>query len=1186
LPKNIKPATPRGLNGAGTMAGVPSKGKYAFLLQLSQPSTMRAYNGAAKQSKTAASSAAKTQAARIKTQQASVESALPQGSRVLYRTENALAGVAVVTDVRNLSALQRISGVQAVYPIAPKSQSNANAVLFQFDGAPNVWPGSDLGANSSIAIIDTGIDYTHANFGGPGTAAAYNDAKAHDAEAPNPSLFPSAKVVGGTDFAGDTYNADPTADDYQPTPQPDANPLDCGGHGSHVAGSAAGYGENADGTTYTGAYNSSTPFGTMKIGPGMAPQAKLYAYKVFGCDGSTNLVGEAIDRAMDPNDDGNPADHVNVINMSLGSDFGSPQDGDSVAAGLAADAGITVAVASGNGGDYYDVGGSPGNAPKAIAVANSVDAVDVLDTTIVSPAACGSAGCGSERSANYDWGTKADLSGALVPLSQANNDGCDPLSAPDIAAVSGKVGFLEWTDDDTTRRCGSTARADNLAAAGAKGFVFADDQEAFAAGISGNATIPGVLVTKSAGDAIRAALGSGVTITGTSAGSFKQNLPQNDDKVNASSSRGMRGPGNVKPDVTAVGTGVFSTAVGTGTGGVSESGTSMATPMVAGLAALVNSAHPTWTPEQVKADIMNTAGQDLYTGDNHSGTTYAPNRVGAGRIQADAALRNNILAYVQDDPGAVSVSFGPVAVTKAFSATKTVKVVNTGTASASYLLSYKGLTTIPGVNYVVSPSSLTVAAGQTKTFTVTLSVPDPTKLTKSIDQTMDRAQGAYPREFLADASGRVVLQPTTGTTGPQLRVPVYSAPRPASSLDVPTAFNLPTGGLQKGNLPISGTGVNQGAGNQQVISTAAGFELQLTSPKAPVCSVSVTTGCVHLADERSADLRYVGITSDAPQVRSLGNDPLSSDRPGFVYFAVSTQGAWRTPAATQEFDIYIDTNSDNVPDAVLFNTRLNGTDVFVDELIDLHTGDLLDVEMIDEYRGVGPTQPQTQIQDMALYDSDTLVMPVALPSLFPQGTPASQSRIRYGIASYSNESAGPIDILGIDPATGNLSDPRTFNTLTPGLVVYGSYNAGTSFIRVSDQPKTSVVVRRDTTTYFTDHALGALIVHFHNGVGRKAQVVTLKSKPTVNFSLSPTSIKLNSTSTASVQVVGYGINATGKVDIRHVGGGIFATGTLSGGRLTIKIKPGSRARFTVRAEYRGDTNYAANVSKNIILTVT
>src|SRR5262249_10798323 len=148
--------------------------------------------------------------------------------------------------------------------------------------------------------------------------------------------------------------------------------------------------------------------------------------------------------------------------------------------------------------------------------------------------------------------------------------------------------------------------------------------------------------------------------------------------------------------------------------------------------------------------------------------------------------------------------------------------------------------------------------------------------------------------------------------------------------------------------------VNQGSGDAQVTSTVAGFELQLASHAAPTCSATVTSGCVHFADERSADLRYVGVTSDAPQLRSVGGNPLDPNpnhRPGFLYFAVSTQGAWRTPAAMQEFDIYIDTNADNKPDAVLFNTRLNGTDVFVDELINVNTGELLDVELIDERFG-------------------------------------------------------------------------------------------------------------------------------------------------------------------------------------------------------------------------------------------
>ncbi len=151
----------------------------------------------------------------------------------------------------------------------------------------------------------------------------------------------------------------------------------------------------------------------------------------------------------------------------------------------------------------------------------------------------------------------------------------------------------------------------------------------------------------------------------TSKNAVTQTFPDDDDKMTDFSSRGLRGNGGLKPDVSAVGGTVFSTSVGTGSEGETESGTSMAAPMVAGLSALVVSKHPDWTPEQVKADIMNTAGQDLYVGGSAdtSSDRYAPNRVGSGRIETVPALANDVLAYVVDDPGAVSVSFGPVEVT-------------------------------------------------------------------------------------------------------------------------------------------------------------------------------------------------------------------------------------------------------------------------------------------------------------------------------------------------------------------------------------------------------------------------------------------------------------------------------------------------------------------------------------------
>jgi hypothetical protein len=86
--------------------------------------------------------------------------------------------------------------------------------------------------------------------------------------------------------------------------------------------------------------------------------------------------------------------------------------------------------------------------------------------------------------------------------------------------------------------------------------------------------------------------------------------------------------GVVKPDVTAPGTTIASANVGAGNDVLVISGTSMATPDTAGIAALVKTVHPTWTTEQLKAAIMNTPGHDLFTGPDQTGDRYGPARVG------------------------------------------------------------------------------------------------------------------------------------------------------------------------------------------------------------------------------------------------------------------------------------------------------------------------------------------------------------------------------------------------------------------------------------------------------------------------------------------------------------------------------------------------------------------------------
>jgi hypothetical protein len=600
--------------------------------------------------------------------------------------------------------------------------------------------------------------------------------------------------------------------------------------------------------------------------------------------------------------------------------------------------------------------------------------------------------------------------------------------------------------------------------------------------------IPGVLVAKSGGDAIRAELVAGhtVTISGTVANGFAQFDASQNDTVVGFSSRGINDRGNVKPDVTAVGVSVFSAGSGTGNQGLNDSGTSMATPMVAGTAALVTSMHPDWSSEQVKADIMNTATQDLYNGPNHTGELYGPNRVGAGRIDVAKALKNKTLAYSIDnapdgsDNGTVSISYGSLEVTPSDTPTvltKTIKVQNTSLSSVSYDVAFRNRTSIPGAVYTVSPSSVTIDPRSSVKVTLTLTI-TPGSLTKTIDPTVDRLQGGLPREYQADASGFVQL---SSHTAPTLRVPAYAAPRPASKMTQPGVIALSGSGVQSAFLPLTGQRVNQGSGTDAVRSTVAGFELQAKSGLAPSCSATITSGCVNFSDERSADLKYVGATSDAPQLASIGQNILTSPN-GLAYFSITTQGAWRTAASTQEFDVYIDSTGDGVPDSVLFNTRLAGTDTLVTELIDLATGDVLDLEGINDR--LGDT-------DTALFNSDTLVMPVLAAAL--PGISAATSRIKYAVLSFSPYQGGPVDQVGDINASNQLVNPLSLDLLRPGIAVYGSYDGDARALLFRDSPGSVFTIRRDAGAYVADHGQGALIIHFQNKRGYKAQVVYLKS---------------------------------------------------------------------------------------------
>ncbi|WP_344442059.1 S8 family serine peptidase, partial [Kitasatospora nipponensis] len=779
------------VGGAG--AGVAAGARQSVLLELDTesvaPAWRRAAEGARRELRSAqdvrqaAARAGREQRERALAAVDRVLGAVGPEHRLLYRTQTLFTGLAVNAPVSRLAALRALPGVRAVHPIALKERANAHSV--PLTGAPTLWAGlpgqpATTGAGVTIGIIDSGIDYTHADFGGPGTEAAF---RAVDGARPAPpGLFPSAKVTGGQDLVGDDYDPDPAAPNHQPVPHPDPNPLDCAlnGHGTHVAGTAAGYGVGADGRTYRGPYRPGLDPAGLRVGPGAAPGARLYAIRVFGCQGSTDQLAHALDLAADPNQDGDPSDHLDVVNLSLGSGFGDPQDADALAADKLAEAGTLVVSSAGNEGDVYGIGGGPVVAARVLAVAASADGHSDSDALrVLAPVALAGL-LPTHWSARYQGWDHQEVAGLLArPVDQV--DGCAPFEAAHAARLRGRVALLEWHVDDAARACGSTPRVDHAADAGAIGVLLAADGDRLGE-ISGDDRIPAEILAPAAGDRLRSAVAAGeVRVRLSTAGehlhgAVPQDRPERVDTLAEFSSRGLGVEGLVKPDLAAPGETIWSARAGSGSEGTREDGTSMAAPHVSGVAALVRAVHPEWSVEQVKAALMDTAG-DTWAGEGRTGPHYGPERAGAGRVRADLAAVTPAVAYAAGGQGQVGLSFGPVPVTGPLALTREVEVRNLSQAPLEYVTGYQPATELPGARFELTPDRVSVAPGQSARVRVTLSVPGA--LGRAPDPTLVLNQAGHARSYRGELSGQLLLTPTAGGP-PQLRVPLFAAPRPAS----------------------------------------------------------------------------------------------------------------------------------------------------------------------------------------------------------------------------------------------------------------------------------------------------------------------------------------------------------------------------------------------------------------------
>lgn len=1145
----------------------PAARVYGEVLRNAKIGRVKSASGAAAaRAKAEAVSAAKAQVSRIvPAQERFLAAVSPALSPVeIYRVQRAMNAVALEVDASGVDDLRRAPGVRAVHFLELEYPTNSTSVPFL--GTPSLWNDSlGLGLNAdgagiTIGIIDTGVDYQHATFGGTGALADYqaNDRTVTDA------FFPSAKVVGGWDFAGDTYNGTVASI------SPDPDPMDCNGHGTHVASTAAGFGVNADGTTYAGPYGPGAPFAGMRVGPGTAPRALVYGLRVFGCGGGTNLTVQAIDWAIDPNDDGDFSDHLDVINMSLGSNFGGATNTSSVAADNAALAGVIVVASAGNSGDTYFISGSPGSGGRVLATAGVMDSgLSANSMRVNAPGGIagfytvGTAAFGNVPPAGGVTGNVVLGIDAADADGPETTDGCSALT--NAAAVAGNIALID------RGTCGFTVKVKNAQDAGAIGVIIANT----AAGAFGNLggadptiTIPSVMTTFADGNTLKANI-AGLSVTLFSAG----------DTVYNSSSRGPRratSPIRLKPDIAAPGvsitgaqTGITCTGVAPSTGCqvsnaagiIADSqpliltGTSMASPHMAGIMALLLQLHPDWSVEQLKALAMNGALHDVTVFPEGGGARFGPGRIGSGRVDPTVSAQATVVALNSDDSGLVSVSFDDRSIVGTGSQVKRVRLVNTGTADATFDLGIDIVADAPGVSFTLpGGNSVNIPAGGSVEIDVQMNA-DASLMEHTRDPSVSATQtapaspasvatlGTLNRHWLTEEAGYLTFSQDGNL---KMRVALYSAPQPASAMSAPDT--IATGGSPTGTttIPLSGTDVctgTLGAGPTctgsfpiDEVSLVTPFELQVVSPPDPVVAPGF------------ADLRYAGVAYSA-----------ESDQ---ILFGVATWEPWSTPTEVA-FNIYIDCGvytqgatlaadtcngvPDGTYDLVLFNTNPGSLANLFGVSASPQDSFITAVFVISRSSVVfGPPNYVNRLSagaaDTRLFDNEVMFLAADRTRLKINDTTGA---FRYRIVTCPGTSPLCLALNGFryDEAAG----PYSWNYLAANQGL--DFGGGNLFF---DLNGAALPVTWNTANMAANGSLGALLLHHHNEEGSRAEVVALEGADTADLAIAKSVDEANPTLgqnvTFTLQVTNNGPGAaTGVVVNDYLPAGLTYVSDNSGG---------------------------------------
>lgn len=983
----------------------------------------------------------------------------PNGS-VTYRLQRAMNAVAMVVKPSDVMAISALPEVKAVYPIVQHYPSAASSnPLMKVEAFWNSLPsGLNLrGTGVKVGVIDTGTDYLHTAFGGPGltsAAAGVTDTNAN-------GYFPNAKFPGGWDFAGNAYTG-------SNTPQPDSNPMDTNGHGTAVASLIGGRGTNSNGTTYAGPYNSTTNYGPLRTSPGVAPDALIYPLRVFGTSGSTGLTHLAIEWAMDPNGDGDMSDRLDVINLSLGATNGHHDDTSAITANAASKAGIVVVISAGNAYNIYYITGSPSVADGAISVAASLNDNFYQTLTVNSPAGVAK---------NYPmvpaaFGPAFPAAGITSDLVIANpilGNGDPLVGLTNAAAVSGKIVVMD------RGTFGFTTKVRNAQNSGAIGVIMVNSVAGAPTTMGGTdplVTIPSAMISQADGATLKAAIALGTvnatpkSVTGAGA-----------DSLAVYSSRGpRRGDSMLKPDISAPAELVSAAAVNTGNGNTTFNGTSSAAPHMAGGMALMRQANPGWTPEELKALAMNTAGVDQF--EFFAGPTplkWSLARAGAGRTDLQGAARSKVIAFNKDRPDLVSVSYGQVEAAQKLNLVKHISVRNKGRSRATYNISWQPNLNLPGVSLDLdNRKDISVPAGVTNHFPIKLRI-DPAQLknvrdplvpaTERVSTTVGIAN--QPRHFLNEFAGHVVLTPASGGA-PALRVPVWASVRPAGRMSATGAsitMDVDNGAI---SVPVAGTEVNTGASYpNDITGLVKGFELQYEGTANPAA-----TG--YLA---GADIQYVGVASDW---RTRGNTFTNS----VLNFGISTFGNWDTPSNPGvELQVQIDHDKDGVIDYTVFTrgpgdldtspTSPSTSNVYV-VYFTRHTAPGTTGTFLFPARPVNGLTPAL----INTYAMNNSVVSIDIPASTVLATSANGFRYK---------------VRGIWRGVLVSETPwMDYNPTKQGLDSAGAFLEPFWHF---DTNGNSVPVQWNKANYLANNSLGLLLIHLHNVAGMRAEKVPVVVVP-------------------------------------------------------------------------------------------